>query len=234
MPTKLLLVEDEKNFASILKDYLKMNGFAVELCEDGEQGLNAFKASKFDLCIIDVMMPKKDGFTLSAEIKAIDKNVPLLFLTARGMRDDMIKGYKLGAADYITKPFDSELLLLKIRAILNLQNNDVTENDFLHQIGQFNFNAKLRSLKIKSHEIKLSPKEAALLNLLCQHKNDVLLREKALKQIWTEDNYFTARSMDVYIVKLRKYLAADASVEINNLHGNGYSLSVKIHHRDTE
>lgn len=227
MQTKILLVEDEKNFGAILKDYLKMNDFAVDWCEDGEQGLQAFKTSKFDLCIIDVMMPKKDGFTLSAEIKTINKNIPLLFLTARGMRDDMIKGYKLGAADYITKPFDSELLLLKKKAILNNQSNTINENEFLHQLGEFNFNAKLRSLKRKDQEIKLSPKEAALLNLLCQHKNDVLLREKALKQIWTEDNYFTARSMDVYIVKLRKYLSADANIEINNLHGNGYSLLIK-------
>ena len=143
------------------------------------------------------------------------------------MRDDMIKGYQLGAADYITKPFDSELLLLKIKAILNLQTESVNDHQFQHQIGSFNFNAKLRTLKNKTQEVKLSPKEAALLNLLCQHKNDVLLREKALKQIWTEDNYFTARSMDVYIVKLRKYLSSDASVEINNLHGNGYCLSVK-------
>lgn len=227
MQTKLLLVEDEKNFGAILKDYLKMNGFTVEWCEDGEQGLQTFKTSAFDLCIIDIMMPKKDGFTLSSEIKAINKNMPLIFLTARGMRDDMIKGYKLGAADYITKPFDSELLLLKINAILNLQTETVNTNQFEHQIGSFDFNAKLRLLKNKAQEIKLSPKEAALLNLLCQHKNDVLLREKALKQIWTEDNYFTARSMDVYIVKLRKYLSADPSVEINNLHGNGYCLSVK-------
>ncbi len=228
MQTKLLLVEDEKNFGAILKDYLKMNGFAVEWCEDGEQGLRAFKTSIFDLCIIDIMMPKKDGFTLSSEIKAVNKNIPFIFLTARGMRDDMIKGYKLGAADYITKPFDSELLLLKINAILNLQTESTNQNTFEHQIGSFDFNAKLRSLKNKTQEIKLSPKEAALLNLLCQHKNDVLLREKALKQIWTEDNYFTARSMDVYIVKLRKYLSVDPSIEINNLHGNGYSLSVKV------
>jgi len=228
MQTKVLLVEDEKNFGAILKDYLKMNGFAVEWCQDGEEGLLAFKTSAFDLCIIDIMMPKKDGFTLSGEIKTINKNIPIVFLTARGMRDDMIKGYKLGAADYITKPFDSELLLLKINAILNLQTETVSENQFEHSIGSFSFNAKLRSLKNKTQEIKLSPKEAALLNLLCQHKNDVLLREKALKQIWTEDNYFTARSMDVYIVKLRKYLSADPSVEINNLHGNGYCLSVKV------
>ncbi len=227
MHTKLLLVEDEKNFASVLKDYLKMNDFEVTLCEDGEQGLTAFKNGSFDLCIIDIMMPKKDGFTLSAEIKALKPNIPLLFLTARGMREDMIRAYKLGAADYVTKPFDSELLLLKIKAILNRQTDYTNSDEFLHQIGIFSFNAKLRVLKNKKQEIKLSPKEAALLNLLCQHKNDVLLREKALKQIWKEESYFTARSMDVYIVKLRKYLASDPSIEINNLHGNGYSLRMR-------
>ena len=228
MPEKILLVEDEKNFGSVLKDYLSMNGFTVELCEDGEQGLQAFKAGKFDLCIVDVMMPKKDGFTLGKEIKAIDKNIPILFLTARSMREDVIKGYKLGADDYITKPFDSEVLLFKIKAVLNRNSNINDETSFLHEIGKFSFNAKLRLLKgLQGAEVKLSPKEAALLNLLCQHKNDVLLREKALKQIWNEDNYFTARSMDVYIVKLRKYLAADTTIEINNLHGNGYSLLTK-------
>ncbi len=225
---KILLVEDEKNFGTVLKDYLGMNGYTVTLREDGEQGLEAFKKENFDLCIVDVMMPKKDGFTLSTEIKALNKNIPLLFLTARSMRDDVVKGYKLGADDYITKPFDSEVLLLKIKAILNRQqNNFVNENNFVHEIGKFNFNAKLRILKHTKGEIKLSPKEAALLNLLCQHKNDVLPREKALKKIWNEDNYFTARSMDVYIVKLRKFLATDANIEINNLHGNGYSLVVK-------
>lgn len=228
MSDKILLVEDEKNFGSVLKDYLSMNGFLVELCEDGEQGLNTFKAGKFDLCIVDVMMPKKDGFTLGSELKTIDKNIPIIFLTARSMREDVIKGYKLGADDYITKPFDSEVLLFKIKAVLNRNTNELTENIFLHQIGKFNFNAKMRLLKSETNkEIKLSPKESALLNLLCQHKNDVLLREKALKLIWNEDNYFTARSMDVYIVKLRKYLAADTSIEINNLHGNGYSLLIR-------
>ncbi|HOZ86123.1 MAG TPA: response regulator transcription factor, partial [Bacteroidia bacterium] len=165
----------------------------------------------------------------STEIKAVQKNIPIIFLTARSMREDMVKGYKLGADDYIVKPFDSELLLLKIKAILNRQNNQVSEDHFLYQIGQFTFNARLRSLKGDREEaVKLSPKEAALLNLLCQFKNDVLPREMALKQIWKEETYFTGRSMDVYIVKLRKYLSADPSVEINNLHGNGYSLMVKI------
>lgn len=228
MKAKILLVEDEKNFGMLLKDYLMMNGFLVTHCEDGVQGLEAFKSDTFDLCIVDVMMPKKDGFTLSTEIKAINKNVPLIFLTARSMREDVVKGYTIGADDYMIKPFDSEILLFKVRAILNRNSNSVNENDFLHEIGQFKFNAKLRTLKnALDKEVKLSPKEAALLNMLCQHKNDVLLREKALKQIWTDDNYFTARSMDVYIVKLRKYLSEDHSIEISNLHGNGYSLQVK-------
>ena len=225
---KLLLVEDEKNFASVLKDYLKMNDFEVELCENGEQASQLFKPGKFDLCILDVMMPKKDGYTLAGEIRAIDKTVPLLFLTARGMREDVIKGYKLGADDYITKPFDSELFLLKVNVILGRNKKEGNETPFIHQLGHFNFNAKMRTLATKKGEdIKLSPKESELLNLLCEHKNNVLPREKALKQIWKEDTYFTGRSMDVYIVKLRKYLASDSSVEISNLHGNGYSLKVK-------
>jgi two-component system OmpR family response regulator len=228
MAHKILLVEDEKNFGSVLKEYLKMNDFVVQLCENGEEGIKIFTTEKFDLCIIDIMMPKKDGFTLSKEIKAMDKAIPLIFLTARSMREDVIKGYKLGADDYIIKPFDSEVLLLKIRAILTRNSNLVNDTDHLHEIGHFNFNAKMRSLKIKNgNEIKLSPKESALLNLLCQHKNDVLLRETALKQIWKDDSYFTGRSMDVYIVKLRKYLASDPRLEINNLHGNGYTLLVK-------
>lgn len=227
MATKILLVEDEKNFGMVLRDYLSMNGFEVTLCENGEIGFEAFKVNKYDLCIVDVMMPKKDGFTLASEIKELNKNTPFIFLTARGMRDDMIKGYKLGADDYITKPFDSEVLLLKLKAILNRNSADNSDT-FLHEIGKFSFNAKLRTLKSeKNKEEKLSPKEAALLNLLCQHKNDVLPREKALKQIWNDDSYFTGRSMDVYIVKLRKYLSSDPSLEINNLHGNGYSLVVR-------
>lgn len=227
MATRILLVEDEKNFGMVLRDYLSMNGFEVTLCENGELGLLAFKTSKFDLCIVDVMMPVKDGFTMASEIKELNKNTPFIFLTARGMRDDMIKGYKLGADDYITKPFDSEVLLLKLKAILNRNSADQTDT-FLHEIGKFSFNAKLRILKSENNkEEKLSPKEAALLNLLCQHKNDVLPREKALKQIWNDDSYFTGRSMDVYIVKLRKYLASDSNLEITNLHGNGYSLVVR-------
>jgi two-component system, OmpR family, response regulator len=178
--------------------------------------------------VVDVMMPKKDGFTLSAEIKALNRNIPIIFLTARGMREDVIKGYTIGADDYIVKPFDSEVLLFKIKAILNRHTISNASNEYLHQIGQFKFNAKLRTLQQQDgSEVKLSPKESSLLNLLCLHINDVLPREKALKQIWGDDNYFAGRSMDVYIVKLRKYLSFDTSLEISNLHGNGYSLLIK-------
>ena len=227
--TKILLVEDEKNFAQVLSDYLRMNGFEIILAENGESGLKLFEEEPVDLCIVDVMMPKKDGFTLSRDIRARNKNIPLIFLTARGMREDMIKGYQIGADDYIVKPFDSELLLFKIKAILKRKNRgEQILEQYEHHIGTFSFNGKLRTLKNnKGEEKKLSPKEAALLNLLCQHKGDVLRRDFALKQIWKEDNYFTGRSMDVYIVKLRKYLASDETVEINNLHGDGYTLLEK-------
>jgi two-component system, OmpR family, response regulator len=225
---KLLLVEDEKNFALVLKDYLSMNGYEVCLAENGEEGLKLFQQEKFDLCIFDVMMPKKDGFSLSKEIKALNKDAPFLFLTARAIREDIIKGYHFGAEDYIIKPFDSEVLLLKIKAILNRSQTLTGFETYLHQIASFEFNAKLRILKQEKGETyKLSPKEAELLHLLCLNKNDVLLREKALKQIWKEDTYFTGRSMDVYVVKLRKYLSADQSIEISNVHGNGFCLSVK-------
>jgi len=226
---KILLVEDEKNFAQVLKDYLRMNDYDVVLCENGVEAMEVFRSNKFDLCIVDVMMPKKDGFTLTAEIKAFNNDTPLIFLTARSMRDDMVKGYKLGADDYIVKPFDSELLLLKIQAILNRNHiGQITNQQSRHQIGKLDFDAALRSLKISNEEeIRLSPKESALLNLLCQHRDTILPREKALKQIWKEDTYFTGRSMDVYIVKLRKYLSADKNLEIKSLHGDGYTLTVK-------
>lgn len=223
---KILLVEDERNFGTILRDFLAMNGFAVTLCENGDIGLSVFKSEKFDLCIIDVMMPKKDGFTLAAEIRELEAKVPFIFLTAKTLREDVIKGYKTGADDYVTKPFDSEVLLYKIKAILARHQEPIsTQEEF--EIGSFLFNSKLRVLKQSNKETKLSPKEAALLKMLCEFKNDVMPREKALKEIWKDESYFTGRSMDVYIVKLRKFLASDSKIEINNLHGNGYSLQIK-------
>lgn len=226
MKTSILLVEDERNFATILKDFLKMNGYDVTLCENGELGWSVFNEELFDLCIIDVMMPKKDGFTLATEIKNVKPNTPIIFLTAKTLRDDVIKGYSIGADDYVTKPFDSEVLLYKIKAVLNRKLKDKEEKQTQYKIGKFNFDVKMRVLKNENLEIKLSPKEGALLELLCEHINNVLPREKALKQIWKEDTYFNARSMDVYIVKLRKHLSSDTKISINNIHSNGYSLMV--------
>lgn len=228
MKYKILLVEDERNFACVLRDYLVMNNFIVTWCEDGQSGLDTYLNSDFDLCLLDVMMPKKDGFTLAAEIKAHNKLIPILFLTAKSLRDDILKGYKIGVDDYITKPFDTELLLFKIKAILNRTNNNIQETKTLHAIGSLNFNFKLRTIFYPNGEIiKLSPKESELLHLLCQHQNDVLPREKALKQIWKDDTYFNGRSMDVYIAKLRKHLQYDKNIELTNQHGNGYCLMNK-------
>lgn len=226
---KILLVEDDTNLGQVLKNYLELHDYVVELCRDGILGLAAFRREKFDLCILDVMMPNMDGFTLAEEIRSVDADVPLFFLSARNMKDDLIAGYNLGADDYITKPFDSEVLLHKIKAILK-RNSDVTEKSSLQQnfeFGKFKFNSKLRILESDGEEHTLSPKESALLQMLCEYKNDLLPREKALKRIWGSDTYFNGRSMDVYIAKLRKYLSGDNNVSIVNIHGNGFRLLVQ-------
>lgn len=221
---KILLVEDEKNFGMVLRDYLRMHDLDVDWVENGEEGLIQFQASNYDLCVLDVMMPKKDGFTLGKEIRTINQQVPLLYLTARGMKEDMLKAYKHGADDYVVKPCDSEVLLMKLQAMLRRK---ISENSFStqeqFQLGHIVFDASQRKLEISDNEIvRLSPKEAQLLKLLCEHKDRVLPKEKALKLIWKESNYFTGRSMDVYITKLRKYLAPYA--DITNVHGGGYVL----------
>lgn len=224
--SKILLVEDDTNFGKVLKNYLELNDFIVELARDGILGLAAFKREKYDLCILDVMMPNLDGFSLGEEIRNNDPDVPLFFLTAKNMKEDILHGYKLGADDYILKPFDSEVLLHKIKAILKRNADPSSElpENFEHQFGKFQFNSKLRELKIGSTMFNLSPKENDLLRLLCDYKNDLLPRELALKRIWGSDTYFNGRSMDVYIAKLRKYLKEDESVEIVNIHGNGFRL----------
>jgi two-component system, OmpR family, response regulator len=225
---KLLLVEDDPNFGAVLRDYLELHDYGVTLCTDGEQGLRTYRYQAFDACILDVMMPVKDGFTLAREIKKINARVPLIFLTAKSMKADILEGFRIGAEDYLTKPFDSEVLLYKIKAILNRSADPVVApeppQDF--QIGHYQFNFKLRCLKCGQQEQKLSPKEAELLRLLCLHMNDVLPRTITLKKLWGEDNYFTTRSMDVFIAKLRKYLKDDPRVEIANIHGNGFRLLV--------
>lgn len=228
--SKILLVEDDTNFGKVLKNYLELNDYVVELARDGILGLAAFRREKFDLCILDVMMPNLDGFSLAEEIRSIDVDVPLFFLTAKNMKDDILTGYRLGADDYILKPFDSEILLHKIKAIIkrNTEATDKQNENFEFNIGQFHFNSKLRELSFNGQSPHvLSPKENDLLRMLCENKNDLLSREMALKKIWGSDTYFNGRSMDVYIAKLRKYLKDDDQVEIVNVHGNGFRLNVK-------
>ena len=224
---KILLCEDDTNLGSVLKNYLELNDYEVVLERDGRLGLAAFQREKFQLCLLDVMMPNMDGFTLAEEIRDVDPDIPLFFLSAKTMKDDIIQGYKLGADDYITKPFDSEVLLLKIKAILKRneeQNRESTNQEF--DLNQYHFNPKLRELSFNGQMQTLSPKENELLKMLAEHKNDLLPREQALKKIWGSDTYFNGRSMDVYIAKLRKYLRNDPSIEIVNIHGNGFRLVV--------
>lgn len=225
---KILLCEDDTNLGMVLKNYLELNDYDVTLERDGRLGLAAFQREKFDICLLDVMMPNMDGFTLAEEIRDVDPDIPLFFLSAKTMKEDIIQGYKLGADDYITKPFDSEILLHKIQAILkrNEELNREQEN-MEFDLGRFHFNPKLRELSIAGRTQTLSPKENELLRMLAEHKNDLLPREKALKKIWGSDTYFNGRSMDVYIAKLRKYLKEDENLEIVNIHGNGFRLVEK-------
>ena len=225
----ILLAEDDQNFGIVLKDYLEMNNYDVTLAKNGMEGIEKFKRGNFDMCILDVMMPYKDGFTLAKEIKERNNDVPIIFLTAKTMKEDVLRGYKVGADDYLNKPFDSEVLLYKIKAILQRQvkEKDAESDQFEFKVGKFHFNSKLRFLNIEGQDqIKLSPKENALLRLLVLHINDLMPRELALTKIWRDDNYFTSRSMDVYIAKLRKYLKGDEKVEIINIHGEGFRLVI--------
>jgi len=227
---RILLVEDDPNFGTVLKDYLMLNDYSVTLAKDGLEGLIMFKNDDFDLCILDVMMPRKDGFSLAKDIRSTNTEVPIVFLTAKTMKEDVLKGYEAGADDYLNKPFDSEVLLHKIKAILQRKAIDVNADDEKHefQIGKFFLNSKLRHLSFDGGEIrKLSPKENKLLKMLATHLNDLMPRELALTKIWRDDNYFTSRSMDVYIAKLRKYLKPDINVEIINIHGEGFRLVVR-------
>lgn len=225
---RVLLCEDDTNLGNVLKNYLELNDFEVVLERDGRLGLAAFQREKFDICLLDVMMPNMDGFKLAEEIRDVDPDIPLFFISAKTMKEDVIQGYKLGADDYITKPFDSEVLLLKIRAMLKRneeQNRENQNKEF--ELASYHFNPKLRQLSHKGVTQTLSPKENDLLRLLAEHLNDLLPREQALKKIWGSDTYFNGRSMDVYIAKLRKYLKDDPNLEIVNIHGNGFRLVVK-------
>lgn len=225
---QILLCEDDTNLGMVLKNYLELNDYDVTLERDGKLGLAAFQREKFDICLLDVMMPNMDGFTLAEEIRDVNPDVPLFFLSAKTMKDDIIQGYKLGADDYITKPFDSEVLLHKIKAILK-RNEEMHREEVNAEfdLGRYHFNPRLRELTIDGKTQTLSPKENELLKMLSEYKNDLLSREIALKKIWGSDTYFNGRSMDVYIAKLRKYLKEDSAIEIVNIHGNGFRLVVQ-------
>lgn len=228
---KILLAEDDPNLGMLLQDYLQLKGkFEVTLCQDGDDALKAFTKDQFDVCIFDVMMPKKDGFTLGKEIRKIDPNVPIIFATAKAMIEDKSEAYNLGGDDYITKPFRIEELLLRINALLRRmsapENNPATDLPTRFEIGNYTFDYTAQLIINGSAQQKVSTKEAELLRLLCLKKNEVLTREEALISIWHDDNYFNGRSMDVFLSKLRKYLKEDPKVEIINVHGKGYKLLV--------
>jgi two-component system, OmpR family, response regulator len=222
---KLLLVEDDPNLGLLLKEYLLAKNFDVTLSTNGEDGYNSFKNGRFQFVILDVMMPKKDGFSLAEDIRGIDKQVPILFLTAKSMKEDTLKGFNVGADDYMTKPFSMEELLARITAILRRANVS-EENESTYAIGKFTFLPLEQRLQLGAQTTKLTTKESDLLTLLCKNKNGILERNHALKAVWGDDNYFNGRSMDVYIAKLRKYLKEDPSIEIINVHGKGFKFLV--------
>lgn len=228
--TKILLAEDDTNLSSVLNDYLDMMDYETVLARDGEEGLKKFDEGNFDLCILDVMMPKKDGFMLAREIRDKDENIPIIFLTAKSMKEDRIAGFKAGCDDYITKPFSSEELSLRIKAILKrceLRDNVYRQpSQKTFRLGKFTFDQNNMTLATKEESRVLTKKEAALLRLLAENKNKLLTREYALKTIWGDDDYFIGRSMDVFITKLRKYLKEDESVKIVNVHGTGFKLEI--------
>ncbi len=229
MNKKILLVEDDENLGTLLNDYLTVKGYEMELAKDGEEGFNSFLKTKYDLLILDVMMPRLDGFNLAKKIRAVDETIPIIFLTAKSMTEDRVEGLKIGADDYLTKPFSTEELLLRINNVLRRLENSIQSswnetNEF--KLGCFVFDYNKRLLISEKEKIKLTSKESDLLRLLSLHKNKPLNRSTALIKVWGEDNYFTSRSMDVYISKLRRYLRKDESIEIANLHGSGFKLIV--------
>ncbi len=221
---RILLCEDDENLGMLLREYLAAKGYAAELYADGEEGYKAFMKNKYDICVLDVMMPKKDGFALAQDIRQQNSEIPIIFLTAKTLKEDILEGFKIGADDYITKPFSMEELVLRIEAILRRVRGKKPKECTVYNIGRFVFDTQKQLLTIGNKQTKLTTKENELLALLCSHANEILQRDFALKTIWIDDNYFNARSMDVYITKLRKHLKDDENIEIINIHGKGYKL----------
>lgn len=226
---RILLVEDDPNLGSLLRDYFDAKGYEVFLRENGAEGSNAFQEEHFDLLVLDVMMPVKDGFSLAREVRALDEHIPIIFLTAKTMQEDTLEGFRSGADDYITKPFGMEELLARVEAILKrVQKQEEVEGEqYRFQLGEYQFDHRDRVLERKGEKTRLTSKENDLLLLLCRRKNQLLEREEALNAVWGNDSYFSGRSMDVYITRLRKYLKADPSIRIDNVHGRGFQLTVK-------
>ena len=221
---RILLCEDDENLGMLLREYVQAKGYICDLFGDGDAGYKAYLKGRYDFCILDVMMPKKDGFTMAQEIRSINSDIPIIFLTAKSLKEDILEGFKIGGDDYITKPFSMEELLFRIEAILRRVKGKKGKEITMYKIGKFTFDTQKQVLMIDDTATKLTTKESELLSLLCAHVNEILERNFALKTIWIDDNYFNARSMDVYITKLRKHLKADPSIEIINIHGKGYKL----------
>ena len=227
MKQTVLLLEDDANLGLILQEHLELNGFGVKLCTNGEDGLAAWKKGKFDLCLVDVMMPRKDGFSFARDVRALDRDIPLIFLTARAMKEDRIEGLKIGADDYLTKPFSMEELLLRIRAVLRRSGAQAaSEVPASFALGSFTFHPAQRALSRGKSLRRLTSRESDLLRLLCLAMNSTLDRGAALRELWGDDSYFNSRSMDVFVSRLRKYLHADPAVEIQNVSGKGLRLVV--------
>ena len=222
----ILLAEDDRNLGTILKNFLEVKGYSATLCVNGQEAIETIQKKEFDFCILDIMMPVKDGFSVAKEIRQLNARIPIMFLTAKALQEDKLKGFEAGADDYLTKPFSMEELLMRIQAIIR-RTEDASrqsENVNTFQVGKYSFDYNRQVLTFKGKEQKLTSKEAGLLRLLCNNANEVLERSTALNKIWSDDSYFNARSMDVYIVKLRKYLKDDPSVELINVHGVGFKL----------
>lgn len=222
---RIFLVEDDASFGSVLKSYLEINDFEVDLVDDGKVAVETFRKGVYDLCILDVMLPHVDGFTIASEIRIMNSVIPIIFLTAKKLKEDLLKGYGVGADDYITKPFDTDILLCKIRAIIARRDIKDGTRD-IYEIGKYVFNSRLRTLTLGDRERQLSPKEGQLLEMLAISPNTLVSREAALRKIWGSDDYFTARSMDVYVTKLRKYLSDDPNILLKNIHGSGFQLVI--------
>ncbi len=222
----ILLAEDDQNLSLILKNYLEAKGFKADLYKNGQDAIQGFDTKGYDLCIIDVMMPVKDGFTLVSEIRKKDSKIPVIFLTAKSMHDDVMEGFRVGGDDYLTKPFNMDELLARINAVMK-RSGSRKNSSGIYSIGKFSFDSNHQKLTMDGETQKLTSKESQLLTMLAEHKNDTLDRRKALREIWHDDSYFNARSMDVYITRIRKYLKKDPEIELINVHGTGFKLLEK-------